>query len=161
MGKIIEITPELEKDIVYFCDDELNYHINECDYADEYETEIKAQIELLRLLGYDDKANKYENEYDDITRMDTFNTKEKELLEDLRTADSYVPSGWELEIHRWWGDEDDSIPGWYAMKYSEERGEAILLEEYSTEPIITENEAIENNIDVDKCIEEYGCYYSA
>ena len=87
------------------------------------------------------------------------NEKEKEFIEDLHTADSYVPDGWELEIDRWWGDEDDSVPGWYAMKYSEERGEALLLEEYSHEAIITENEAIENNIDVNKCIEAYGCYY--
>ena len=91
--------------------------------------------------------------------MAKFNAKEKEFLEDLRTADSYVPYGWELEIDRWWGDEGDSVPGWYAMKYSEENGEALLLEEYSLDPIITENEAIENNVDVNKCIRKYGCYY--
>ena len=66
MGKIIEISPELEKDIVDFCDDELNYHINESGCADEYETEIKAQIELLRLLGYDDMANEYKDEYEEV-----------------------------------------------------------------------------------------------
>lgn len=91
--------------------------------------------------------------------MATFNAKEKEFLEDLRIAESYVPDGWELEIDRQWGSEDDAVPGWYAMKYSKEWETALPLEEYSYEPIITENEAIENNVDVEKCLEEYGCYY--
>ena len=90
MGKIIEITPELEKDIVYFCDDELNYHINESGCVDEYETEIKAQIELLRLLGYDDKANKYENEYKGGNNMLEFKTMEElQDCEELQNMGRY------------------------------------------------------------------------
>jgi hypothetical protein len=59
-GKTITISPELEDSIVAFCDDELNYHINESGCADCYEIEIRAQIELLRLLGYEATAAGYE-----------------------------------------------------------------------------------------------------
>lgn len=63
MSKTITITPELEKDIIDFCYDELNYHINESGCAEEYDTEIRAQIELLKLLGHNGMANKYSKEY--------------------------------------------------------------------------------------------------
>lgn len=63
MSKTITITPKLEKDIVAFCDDELNYHINESGCAEQYEDEIKAQIKLLRLLGHEDLADEYSNDY--------------------------------------------------------------------------------------------------
>lgn len=63
MSKTITITPELEEDIIDFCDDELNYHINESGCAEDYDTEIRAQIELLKLLGYNIMANKYLKEY--------------------------------------------------------------------------------------------------
>lgn len=63
MSKTIIITPELEEDIVDFCDDELNYHINESGCAEAYDTEIRAQIELLKLLGHIVMANKYSKEY--------------------------------------------------------------------------------------------------
>lgn len=91
--------------------------------------------------------------------INDFNDAEKEFLEDLRTADSYVPSGYELEIDREWSCEDDCVPGWYAMKYSEEYGCASPLDEYSNEAIITESEALEKEIDVEKCLDYYGCYY--
>ena len=84
--------------------------------------------------------------------MIKFNDAEKEFLEDLRTADSYVPSGYELEIDREWNC-------WYAMKYSKEYGCAYPLDEYSSEPIITEAEALEKEVDVEKCLDYYGCYY--
>lgn len=63
MPKTITISDELAKRIVDFCEDELNYHINESGCADEYDSEIKAQVELLDLLGYSDRADKYRNEY--------------------------------------------------------------------------------------------------
>lgn len=70
--KTIHISTELEQKIVAFCDDELNYHINESGHAEEYANEIEAQIELLRLLDHEDMARSYEeqfaevmNEYDD------------------------------------------------------------------------------------------------
>lgn len=68
MSKTITISPELESKIVDFCDDELNYHINESGCAEEYETEITAQIELLRLLGHDDLANAYQDYFDEYMK---------------------------------------------------------------------------------------------
>lgn len=91
--------------------------------------------------------------------MINFNTKELEFLEDLRIADSYIPDGYELEINRWWSCYNGTVPGWYAYKYSKEMGASYPLEEYSQEPIITENEALENGVDVEKCLDYYGCYY--
>lgn len=58
--KTIKISKELEKKIIAFCDDELNYHINDCDYPEEYKDEIDAQIELLKLMGYNDMAERFE-----------------------------------------------------------------------------------------------------
>ena len=63
MSKTITISDELDKKIVDFCNDELNYHINESRFADEYEDETTAQIELLRLLGYKEMADKYESDF--------------------------------------------------------------------------------------------------
>lgn len=63
-GKTITISPELESKILDFCDDELNYHINESGCPNEYDTEISAQIELLTLLGYTEIAEKYRNEFE-------------------------------------------------------------------------------------------------
>lgn len=61
--KIIKITPAHERDIVAFCDDELNYHINESGCPNEYANEIKAQIKLLKLLGYEKMANNYLDQF--------------------------------------------------------------------------------------------------
>lgn len=62
-GNTITISPELEKKIVAFCDDELNYHINDSGCAEKYRSEIEAQLELLRLLGHEDIASQYEKEF--------------------------------------------------------------------------------------------------
>lgn len=62
-SKTITITSALERDIVAFCDDELNYHINESGCPEEYKSEINAQIELLRLLGYDDMSESYKTQF--------------------------------------------------------------------------------------------------
>jgi hypothetical protein len=43
MAKTITISDELEKLIVAFCDDELNYHINESGCAEEYHHEITEE----------------------------------------------------------------------------------------------------------------------
>ena len=63
-SKFISIEPELEKSIVNFCDDELNYHINESGCAEEYENEINAQIKLLEKLGYNQMAETYKEQFD-------------------------------------------------------------------------------------------------
>lgn len=76
MAKTITISDELEKLIVDFCDDELNYHINESGYAAEYDGEIKAQIELLKLLGYDTMASDYMKDYETYLYDNGFGTNE-------------------------------------------------------------------------------------
>lgn len=64
MSKTIKITPKLEERIVKFCDDELNYHINECaDGCVEYKNEILAQLQLLNLLGYREMSKEYKEQY--------------------------------------------------------------------------------------------------
>ena len=61
--KIIRVNRELEEGIYRFCMDELNYHINESYCTKEYDSEIKSQIELLKLLGYEEEATKFEQQY--------------------------------------------------------------------------------------------------
>ena len=68
-SKTITITPALERDIVAFCDDELNYHINESGCPEEYKSEINAQIELLRLLGYDDMSESYKTQFQNALQL--------------------------------------------------------------------------------------------
>lgn len=62
-GKTITISEVLEKRIYDFCMDELNYHIHESGCAEDYESEILAQIELLKLLGYKEQADDFSSEY--------------------------------------------------------------------------------------------------
>ena len=62
-AKIIQINRELEEGIYRFCIDELNYHINESRCAKEYDSEIRSQIELLKLLGYKEEATEFEQQY--------------------------------------------------------------------------------------------------
>lgn len=62
MAKTITISDELAQNIYDFCEDELDWHINEC-VASEYESEILAQIELLRLLGYEEDADAWDEAY--------------------------------------------------------------------------------------------------
>jgi hypothetical protein len=50
----------MEDKIYDFCDDELNYHINESCCADEYAGE--AEIYILRQLGYNKEADTYEQQ---------------------------------------------------------------------------------------------------
>lgn len=83
MSKTITISNELEKKIVAFCDDELNYHIHDSGCADEYEGEIIAQIELLRLLGYKEIADEYESDFiDEIKELSGNCDDDWEYVED-------------------------------------------------------------------------------
>ena len=73
MAKTIRITPALERDIVAFCDDELDYHINKSGCAESYKSEIKAQIKLLKLLGYEQMANDYDQQFRDYMKEENAN----------------------------------------------------------------------------------------
>lgn len=92
--------------------------------------------------------------------MIKLNENEQKFIEKLKKAECYVPDGEELEIDYLYAEPDTiyKIDGWYAMRYNGR--EAILLEEYSTKPIITEEEADELGINVVKCLTKYGCYVS-
>ena len=76
MSKTITISDELENLIVDFCKDELNYHINESGCADEYDGEIKGQIELLKLLGYADFAEQFQEDYQSYLDENGFGVNE-------------------------------------------------------------------------------------
>lgn len=67
-GKTITISPELEEKILDFCKDELTYHIEESGCAEQYDTEITAQIELLTLLGHEDVAKEYQELYSEYLK---------------------------------------------------------------------------------------------
>lgn len=91
--------------------------------------------------------------------MAKLNAHEEEFMEKLRKADAYIPSDCELEIDYQYADPETcfKVDGWYAMKY--DGSSASLLEEFSTKPIITNEEAEELGIDVEKCLDKYGCAY--
>ena len=63
--KTIVVTKEMEDKIYDFCDDELNYHINESGCADEYAGETEAEIYILRQLGYNEAADTYERQMEE------------------------------------------------------------------------------------------------
>lgn len=62
-GRTIHISEELEKRILDFCKDELEYHICESGCAEQYHSEILAQIELLKLLEDHSTAECYTDAY--------------------------------------------------------------------------------------------------
>ena len=61
-GKEILVTEEMAQKIYDFCTDELRYHINESDCAEEYAGETEAEIYLLRQLGCYQEADDYEQQ---------------------------------------------------------------------------------------------------
>ncbi len=62
----VEFSSTLKKRTIAFCDDELNYHINDSGCANEYNGEILAQLEILYLLGEKDLAEQYKNDYSEV-----------------------------------------------------------------------------------------------
>lgn len=120
MCKTIKIRPQLEECIYDFCDDELNYHINESGCAEDYEYEIMAQIELLELLGYKDTAEEYRHDY----RV----YQAKHLWESLED----VPMNPETEcIEEKWqefpaGTHREEIWHWFEEKYNVSVAEDLM-----------------------------------
>ena len=74
---VIDIDKTLKERMIEFCDDELNYHINESGCAESYHGETLAEIELLFLLGKPDWAMEYANDYGNEILHDV--DKQKEL----------------------------------------------------------------------------------
>ncbi len=60
--KTINIPDDMVSKIIAFCDDELNYHINDSGCAEQYQGESEAEIFLLRELGQDSMADHYEQQ---------------------------------------------------------------------------------------------------
>lgn len=58
----INISAALAEKIVDFCKNELQYHIHESRCSEEYKEESETQIELLKLLGHSELAEKYDEE---------------------------------------------------------------------------------------------------
>lgn len=87
-----------------------------------------------------------------------FTEKEQVLIDRVQRAEAFVPSDWDLEIdYLYEPGEELRGEGWYAMRYLSGFG-AVVLTEYSNKPIITEEEAERLGIDVEDCLNRYGCY---
>lgn len=94
--------------------------------------------------------------------MSDFNKRERQLISLILTAKTNVDDGWELEIDHMDGDEGYYVkePGWYAMQYSEKKGYADSINnEWDEDPLITDDEIREHNVDIHKVLERIGCYW--
>ena len=85
---IIEINNKLRERTIAFCNDELNYHIEESHCANEYHDEILAEIEILYLLGETEDALEYaksylENSKDKWYNSEPLSKKERKEVKDL------------------------------------------------------------------------------
>lgn len=80
--KNIKVSSEMERKIIAFCDDELNYHINESGCADEYEDEIEAEIFLLTQLGCTDIADHYKEQYEAFKKNELYDNDIVALSDD-------------------------------------------------------------------------------
>lgn len=80
-----------------------------------------------------------------------FNNNEKKFIDIINEAKRYVKG--ELEL--------DCFDGkWYAMDYREDLGGAIDIEaKQYNKPLITDEEAEKNDIDIIKCCNECDIYY--
>lgn len=84
MSKKIEISEALEKDILYMCDDELNYQISESDCAEQYNTNILTKLHILNELGHTELAKEYAKDYTDyLFHFDSPYLDEMEYVEDI------------------------------------------------------------------------------
>ena len=59
----VSFNETLKNRTIAFCEDELNYHINESGCANEYHDETCAEIELLYRLGKKRSARSYKRQY--------------------------------------------------------------------------------------------------
>lgn len=71
--------------------------------------------------------------------MKKFNKRELELIEQIRSAESYVEDDNEFEIDRF-------NDGWYACE--DDGNEIRLIEDYSIDPLITYEEIEDNDVNV-------------
>lgn len=79
-----------------------------------------------------------------------FNKKELELIENIQAAESYVSGDNDLEI-------DSYNDGWYACEYNGD--ESRIMDSYSSEPLITEEEIEKHNVNIYKVLDYCNVYY--
>ena len=92
---IIEVSDKLKERTIEFCDDELNYHIGESYCANEYHTEILAEIEILFLLGEKEKALEYAKLYQEYSKKEFYVTERlsKEERKEIRNLIRMMEKG--------------------------------------------------------------------
>lgn len=79
-----------------------------------------------------------------------FNKREIQLIEDIQSAESYVSGDNDLEMDFYNG-------GWYAHEYNGD--ESRPLDSYSTNPLITENEIEEEDVNEYAVFDYCNVYY--
>ena len=82
----VEFSPSLKKRTIEFCDDELNYHINDSGCAWEYHNEITSQIEILVLLGEKDMAEGYADDYMEYLKEELEDTYYSDVKKNLKSC---------------------------------------------------------------------------
>lgn len=105
-------------------------------------TDDSKPAEIERIIVNNGLATVIENE--------NFNSRELALIEDIRNAEQYIYKNNELEIDLY-GD------GWYACEYNGD--ESRILQCFSNEPLITEDEIENENVDVYKVFNYCGVAY--
>lgn len=79
-----------------------------------------------------------------------FNKRELELIEDIQAAESYVTGDNDLEI-------DSYNDGWYACEYNGD--ESRVMDDYSNNPLITDEEIEKYNVNIYKVLDYCNVYY--
>ena len=79
-----------------------------------------------------------------------FNKRELELIDDIKSAESYISGNNDLEM-------DYYNDGWYAHEYNGDQ--SIPLYDYSTKPLITDGEIDKYNVNIYKVLDYCNVYY--
>ena len=129
---------------------ELNYEI----YLDE-DNMAKAVMLITDKIKEEKERLEDDIKYKDylikITEMNVkFNKREIQLIEDIQSAESYVSGDNDLEM-------DFHNGGWYAHEYNGD--ESRPLDSYSIEPLITEDEIEEENVNEYAVFDYCNVYY--
>lgn len=148
--KILDINKMIYKFIINKVRRELDYevYLNE-DSIDKAVTLITDKIkeEKERL----ENNIRYMNYLIKTTEMNVkFNKREIQLIEDIQSAESYVSGDNDLEMDFYNG-------GWYAHEYNGD--ESRPLDSYSTNPLITENEIEEEDVNEYAVFDYCNVYY--
>ena len=148
---------------------ELLFRLGEQELAEEYRNDYSERLSELKISD-----DYYGSEYIDMLMKELEdmwqslvgeNTKnevpltdfEVDFLQKLRGAEANISSPYEMEIQHCF-DIEDGEDGWYVYKYSAVNCEAVPDENHP-DPIITDKDADLLAIDVEKCLDKYGCLY--